>query len=419
MPPLVSASPRRVVSGDISQARRDELDPHDRRTDMVRRLLNDSGVSCEVQLPSGVTICAGAGAPAFRVKVHSDKALRRLDEYTLGSAYVAGEIDIEGSMLALLELRDTLGDRFHFGLAARFLQHLLLTPSTRINRRSIADHYSFGDDFYLSFTDSIYHFYSHCVFHDDEETLEQAAEHKLEQMFEALRLTPGMRLLDIGGGWGAVIKYGAPRGIDVTSLTVADHSYRYIDRYLRETGVPGHVRFEDFLVHAPAERYDAIVIYGVIEHIPMYRRFAEQVWRCLKPGGLLYVDASATKQKYDMSTFTRRYTWHGTHTFLCLQDLIAELLYAGIDIVRVREETHDYELTMRHWAERFDAQRETIIARWGEQIYRAHRVFLWGGCHAFRTGRLQAYHLVARRGANPGPRPGVIARTRQFVQGLF
>jgi cyclopropane-fatty-acyl-phospholipid synthase len=389
------------------------------RATALAHLLTTAEIPFEIVLPSGECVRGGTGVPAFRAIVRSDRALRRLDQYSLACAYVDGEIDLDGSMLAVLELRKSIGSRLPFWLAARFFADLLFRPSTWINQRSIADHYSFGDDFYLSFTDRNHHFYSHCVFHSDDETLEEAADHKLEQMFDALRLKQGMRLLDIGGGWGAVMKYCAPLGVHVTSLTLVQDSYRFIEKQAREFGLDGQVLLEDFLVHAPDEPYDAVLIYGVIEHIPMYRRFAEQVWRCLKPGGLLYVDASATKQKFDMSPFTRRFTWHGTHTFLCLQDLIAELLYAGMQIVRVREETHDYELTMRHWAERFDAQRDAIVARWGESVYRAHRVFLWGGCHAFRNDWLQAYHLVARRGPSAGPRPGVLTRAKDAVKSWF
>lgn len=390
-----------------------------RAVDTAVRLLNASGLSYEVELPSGRLIRGGAGTPQFRVVVHSMKALRRLDEFGIGQAYVEGLIDFEGDMLALLQLRGLLRDRFRIGAVSQFLWQLFFLPSTLINRKAIAHHYTLGDDFYLSFTDRDYHFYSHCVFHDDAETLEQAAEHKLEQMVDALRLEPGKRLLDIGGGWGAVIKYCAPRGIDVTSLTIVEDSYNHIQQQKQSLGLQGRVKLEDFLTHEPEAPYDAIVIYGVIEHIPMYRRFAEQVWKCLKPGGLLYLDASATKEKFDMNAFTRHYIWRGTHTFLCLQDMIAELLFAGMEIVRVKEETHDYELTMRHWAERFDAQHSMVASRWGEQVYRAYRLYLWAGCHEFGSGGLQAYHLVARRRADPGPRPGLLARTKQFVMGQF
>ncbi len=67
--------------------------------------------------------------------------------------------------------------------------------------------------------DAKYRFYSQCLFRTDDETLEQAAEHKLESMWNGLQLEPGMRLLDIGGGWGGVHEYCGPRGVDVTSLT--------------------------------------------------------------------------------------------------------------------------------------------------------------------------------------------------------
>jgi len=87
-------------------------------------------------------------------------------------------------------------------------------------------------------------------------------------------------------------------------------------------------------------------------------------------------------------------------------------------VVEVAEESRDYELTMRGWAERFDARKDEIVARWGERVYRAFRLYLWGGCHAFHVDRLQAYHVVARRGAGPGPRPGVARRVRNFVRGL-
>jgi cyclopropane-fatty-acyl-phospholipid synthase len=343
-----------------------------------------------------------------------------LDELALGRAYVEGDLDIEGDIWSLFALRDRLAERLQPLTGLRLLAGLYLAAPTWMNRRAIAKHYSLGDDFYHSFIDRDWHFYSHGLFHSDDETLEQSSLHKLEAMAEALELRPGMRLLDIGGGWGGVTRYCAPRGVHVTSLTLAEDSYRYLSGLLAGglTPLAGEVRLEDFLDHRPARPYDAVVIYGVIEHIPNYRRFCARLWDCLAPGGRVYMDASASHEKYQMSAFTRRYIWHGTHTFLALQDIVAELLWHGFAVESVRCDSRDYELTMRHWAERFDAAREKIAARWGEPLYRAFRLYLWGGCHAFHVDRLQAYHLVARRGEKPGPRPGLARRVRNFVRGL-
>jgi cyclopropane-fatty-acyl-phospholipid synthase len=393
--------------------------PASRTGERLVRLLDGSGVACEVELPSGEVLRCGEGQPKFRAVFHSDRVLRRsLDELSLGEAYVEGELDLEGDLWSVFEVRDQLQDRARLAPVLRFLVNLFLIAPTRLNRKSIAFHYNFGDDFYHSFIDTRYHFYSHGIFHAETETLEESSEHKLETMFAGLRLAPGMRLLDIGGGWGGVTRYCGERGVHVTSLTLAQDSYRYIRNLLDTTGLPGELYFQDFLEHRPERPYDAIVIYGVIEHIPNYRRFCARAWECLAPGGRLYMDASASKEKYAMSAFTRRYIWHGTHTFLALPDVVQELLWHGFEVEQVARETRDYELTMRHWAERFDAARDFIVGRWGEQVYRAFRIYLWGGCHAMHSDLLQAYHLVARRRGEPGLRPGLGRRVRSFVRGL-
>jgi cyclopropane-fatty-acyl-phospholipid synthase len=383
------------------------------------RYLAAQGTSGELQLPDGRAVRFGDGPPAFCIVLKNQRALRtRWNEFALGKAYVEGDIDLEGDLMALLDARDQLGFTPHTVGQLLVLAAQLLLPPTLVNKNAINYHYTFGDDFYLSFIDKRYRFYSHCVFNSDDETLEAAAEHKLESMWNALGLQPGMRLLDIGGGWGGVIEYCGARGVHVTSLTMVDDSANYIRNLIKEKDVPGEVLVEDVLNHAPAEPYDHAVIYGVIEHIPNYRRFCQQVWAALKPGGRLYVDASATKQKYAMSAFTRHYTWRGHHTFLAMQDMVEELLFNGFEVVEVKRETHDYELTIRKWAENLDANHDKITAQWGEELYRSFRIFLWGGAHAFRTNRLQAYHLVAERRADPGPRPGTARRFAGFLTSL-
>lgn len=389
------------------------------RAEALAGILERLDVSCELELPAGEVVRLGTAPPTFRVAFKNERVLRApLTELALARAYVEGDLDLDGDMVALLDVRDRLRDAATLGQKLRFVAQLFLCPPTRINSRAIRHHYSLGDDFYLAYIDRRYRFYSHCLFHSDDETLEQAAEHKLESMWNALQLRPGMRLLDIGGGWGGVTEYCGARGVHVTSLTLADDSANYIRGLIRAKRVPGEVIVEDMLAHRPEKPYDHAVIYGVIEHIPNYRRFCRQLWNALEPGGRLYLDASATKQKFHISAFTRRYIWPGTHTFLALQDLIQELLFHGFEVVEVRRETRDYELTMRHWAERLDAAREQITARWGEPLYRAFRLYLWGGSHTFKTDRLQAYHVVAERRADPGPRPGNWRRFWHFLGSL-
>ena len=385
----------------------------------ISAVLTGAGAVCEVVLPDGRTLHFGEGEPEFRF-IYKDPATLAvpLTEWSLGLAYMDGGLELEGDMLALLDLRDHISFGTTPTQAARFAYQLLFRSPMKANREAIHKHYTLGDDFYLTFIDHRYRFYSHCLFHAEDEGLEDAAEHKLESMWNTLGLEPGMRLLDIGGGWGGVPEYCGSRGVHVTSITLVEESAEYIRRLIAEKDLSAEVVVSDVLDYETNEPFDHAVIYGVIEHIPNYASFCTRVWDVLRPGGRLYLDASAVKEKFAISPFTRRFTWPGHHSFLALQDMLRELLYHGFEIVEVERETHDYELTITHWAERFDAARDEIVARWGEDVYRAFRMFLWGGSHAFKTNRLQAYHVVSERREDSGPRPGLARRTAGFVGSL-
>ena len=385
-----------------------------------RSLIQGFPVPFAVQFADGREITSRAEPPRFRLKFNDADVVRQVvDELSFAEAYVTGRMDLDGDLFGVFELRDVFKDHFRLHPWLKFWSQLLFLDPTRINRSAVAFHYDFDDDFFLNFTDTRYHLYSHGLFERDDEPLEEAAERKLQTMFDSLQLKPGMRLLDIGGGWGAVSRFCAPRGVEVTHLTLAPKSQTHIGGVLRELNAPGQVLLEDFLEHRPKVPYDAITILGVIEHIPAYRRFAQRVWDCLKPEGRLYLDASADKMKWDVSHFIRKYIYSGTHTYMCLQDVVRELIVNGMRLMHVSEESHSYHLTMRHWAERFDECREAVIRQYGEPLFRAFRLYLWSGAYAFQADVLQAYHLVAQKGATPGPRPGFGRRVKDFVRDQF
>lgn len=385
----------------------------------LQRAFKDFQVSCEIVTADGEILHIGTGAPRFRVILHSHRLLARgLDEFALAQAFVNGEFDIEGDMMSFFEVRHQLRQRTGLMPWLLFWGQLLFLAPTRVNRSAIRHHYEFGDDFFLNFIDTDYHLYSHGFFASDEEPLEKASERKLATMYDWAQLEPGMRVLDIGAGWGGVTRFCGQRGVRVTSLTLADDSRDHIQRLLAETGYPGEVLLEDFLEHQPAEPYDAIVILGVIEHIPYYRRFFRKAWDLIKPGGMIYMDASADLEKYGVSRFIRHYIYPGTHSYMCLQDVLQEMLFHGFMPRRVVQDNHDYMLTMRHWAERFEANRDLICRKWGEQVYRAFWLYLWSGAYAFDHNVLQAYHLVAERTAEPGPRPGLGRRVFSFARSV-
>jgi cyclopropane-fatty-acyl-phospholipid synthase len=402
---------------------------YDGRVAALARVLQRSGVACELLLPGRAPLRFGSTRsgigperPEFRLIVRRTRGLRRpIDERGLGRAYVQGDLDIEvlhGDPLAVFRVRDAVSSTPSPLQVARFALELALAAPARVNARAVAYHYNLGDDFYLNFLDRRYRFYSQCLFQTGAVTLEEAAEAKLESMWEALGLRRGMHILDVGGGWGGLTEYCGARGVRVTSLTLSRESADYIERVIRRCAPGSEVLVQDLLDHQMRGRYDHAVIFGVIEHIPTYGAFCRRIWDALRPGGQLYLDASAVREKYMHSGFTRDFTWRGAHSCLALQDMLEELLFHGFEIQRVRGETHDYELTTREWARRLDERHDEITARWGENVYRRFRVYLWGCTHAFASERLQAYSVVARRRYDPGPRPGTLRRAGHFLASL-
>ena len=392
---------------------------HRKAIAQFEKLMHGFNVPCEVVLPGGEALRFGKDAPKFRLVVHNERVLARgLDEFGLGEAFVNGEWDVEGDMMSFFEIRHQLKQAIGALPWLKFWAQLLLMDPTHVNRKAIQHRYEFGADFFIPFMDQGYHLYSHGFFESDAETLEKGCERKMETAYKWVEAKPGMRVLDIGAGWGAVTRYFGPRGVHVTSLTLANDSFGYISKLLKETGYPGQVLLEDYLVHQPEQPYDAIVILGVIEHIPYYRKFFQQAWKLLKPGGKIYMDASADIEKFGVSRFIRHYIYPGTHSYMCLQDVLQEQLFHGFMPLQVVEDNHNYSLTMKHWAQRFEipANREMVRKRWGEQVYRSFWLYLWSGAYAFEHNVLQAYHLVAQRTENPGPRPGLIRRARHFVR---
>jgi cyclopropane-fatty-acyl-phospholipid synthase len=208
---------------------------------------------------------------------------------------------------------------------------------------------------------------------------------------------PGDRILDIGGGWGAMTEHAGRRGIRVTSITISEPSRQFISDLISREGLPCDVRLEHFYEHRPAEKYDGIVNLGVTEHLPEYARTLAHYDALLKPGGKVYLDASATRKKNSHSSFLEKYVYPGNGSLLCLHDYLRDVAASPFEVELVANDREGYRFTTQKWAENLDANREEIVGRWGETTYRIFRLYLWGCADSFARARTEAFHLVLRR----------------------
>jgi cyclopropane-fatty-acyl-phospholipid synthase len=382
-----------------------------RSTGLAERMLRrfaDSPVPFEIRFPDGSRRSVGTQAPLFTVTLRDAtgvRALASMDEGTVGDAYVEGHIDIDGDMLAPFSIRQSMSDRHYLVAAWRFLQPLLL-GQIKTNRRAIAAHYDIDPAFFLSFLDPVHPAYTQGVFADDGETLAAATARKFEWCFDRLGLKQGDRVLEIGPGWGAWFAYASQRGVRCTGISNSPVSVDYLRGRAAALGQTWELVNSDFLAYETGERYDAIVIMGVIEHLPQYGAVLEKFARLLKPGGRIFLDGSACTKKYELSTFMVKYIYGGNHSFLVLHDLLAQMARTRLRVRELHNDTHSYFLTFRHWAENFERNRQDVIARFGDFNYRRFRLYLWGAAYEFLSGSLDCYRMIIEQpAAAPAPAP--------------
>jgi cyclopropane-fatty-acyl-phospholipid synthase len=364
-----------------------------------KHLANRVKTPFEIKLWGDRSYHFGEGAPKLEILVQDRNglaALGRFDELGICEAYMAGNLDVVGDMLGFVSLRGTLNDSHPLDYLWRRIAPWILGRIVT-NQQAIAAHYEFDNDFYLEFLDKKSRCYSQAVFEHDDETLETAQQRKLSLIIESCDLKPNDRVLDVGCGWGSFTEYASQLGIRVTGLTISDQSKKYVLDLIDRLQLPAQVIKQDFLQHEVAEPYDAIVILGVMEHLPDYPDVLRRILRLLKPGGRVYLDASAFRQKYDKPTFISRYIFPGDHSFFCLHEFLDAVSKTPLEVLAVHNDRHNYYLTCKAWAERLEAARDDIVRRWGEQLYRRFRLYLWGSTFAFLNRDMEAYRVILER----------------------
>ncbi len=395
-------SPRRTIAPASFFARLD------RRLAALR--LQGEPASFAVHFPDGSSRVFGGGAPVFSVAARDDagaRALASFDDLSIAEAYMNGHLDLCGDMFAILRHRGLLSDQ-------RPLQYLWETylqaavfGQVAADRSTIPAHYDLPADFFTLWLDDGIRGYSHAFFENDDERLEVAMERKFQYAFDACRLRPGQRVLDIGGGWGSFVEFAGKRGVRVTSVTISKESARFMRELIRREALPCEVVEEHFFDFRSRERFDAIMNLGVTEHLPDYRRTLAQYQRLLAPGARVYLD-SYTGGRFNMSSFVTKWVYEGNTSPLCLASYLAELERSDLEVVRLLDDTHNYHLTCRKWAERLDAAHAAIATQWGEFLYRRFRLYLWGCARAFADRVLTAHRMVLEL------HPGTRARRRLF-----
>ena len=344
-------------------------------------------------------VFAGAAGPQVAVRLR-DRALHwkllvnpRLH---VGEAYMDGRLTIEeGSLYDLLDLL-MRNDMLMEGSLAWRVANLSAYVGRRwqqynpISRshRNVAHHYDLSDQLYELFLDRDRQ-YSCAYFRNADDDLDTAQRNKKQHLASKLLLRPGMKVLDIGSGWGGLALYlAAECGADVTGLTLSAEQLKVAQRRAAEAGLSGRVRFHLRDYREEAGAYDRIVSVGMFEHVGVnhYKAYFAKMRALLKPEGVAVLHSIGRMDGPGATNpWLRKYIFPGGYS-PALSEVVPfvereRLWITDIEILRLH-----YADTLRAWRRRFQQHRDRIRALYDERFCRMWEMYLVGSEIAFRQG---------------------------------
>jgi cyclopropane-fatty-acyl-phospholipid synthase len=316
---------------------------------------------------------------------------RRLDytlalnpELSIGEAYMDGLLTIEeGTLFDLLEVSARNYSNFErkvwFALLSRAMQRLKQCNPISRARANVAHHYDLSDQLYDLFLDKDRQ-YSCAYFTSKDDSLEMAQESKKRRIAAKLLLDrPHLKILDIGSGWGGLGLYLAEEtGADVTGVTLSVEQHKIAEARAAAAGLADRVRFHLCDYREEPGQYDRVVSVGMFEHVGKknYDEFFAKLNELLAIDGVAllhsigFADAPAP-----INPFIRKYIFPGAD-LPTLSEVFAAVERAGLIVTDVEILRLHYAETLRHWRERFIANRQRIAALYDERFCRMWEFYL-------------------------------------------
>ena len=266
---------------------------------------------------------------------------------------------------------------------------------TRRSKRNVAHHYDLSDRLYDLFLDADRQ-YSCAYFPDPANSLEQAQADKKAHIAAKLALTPGLKVLDIGCGWGGMALYlNRVADVDVLGITLSEEQLKVAQRRAEEAGVADRVKFELIDYRHVTGRFDRIVSVGMFEHVgpPHYRTFFRQCRDLLAEDGVMLLHTIGRMGGPGTTdAFTSKYIFPGGY-IPALSEIVSasetvRLIASDVETLRLH-----YAYTLKHWYDRTLAHRAEIEALYDERFFRMWLFYLAGALVSFEHGSMCNYQV--------------------------
>jgi cyclopropane-fatty-acyl-phospholipid synthase len=344
------------------------------------------------------------GDRAWDIAVHNPRLFDRIVAHGslgLGEAYMDGWWDSPAidQFIFKVVAADIPGQlQLDRALAASWLRGHLFNRQRSHVREVGEKHYDIGNDLYEAMLDPRM-VYS-CGYWQGADNLAQAQENKLDLICRKIGLEPGMRVLDIGSGWGGLLRFAAERyGVSGVGITISREQAAWAEAHRGD--LPVETRLMDYM--ALDGRFDRIVSVGMFEHVGYknYRSFFDKAHSLLDPDGLLLLHTIGGNL-----TTTHGDPWSEKYIFPNGMLPSQRQLARASEGLFTMEDWHNfgayYDPTLMAWHDNFEAAWPRLEARYGQRFYRMWRYYLLCYAALFRLRRLQLWQVVYSPRGVPG-----------------
>ncbi len=378
-----------------------------------------------VVLPGGEarTYGDGTGKPVT-MNIRTRRAAMRLvldPDLYLGEEYMDGGVTVDNGsiydLLAILTSNTSNSAKLPVGVQWPFELRKLLRKIKQYNpvgraERNVAHHYDLSGEIYDLFLDRDRQ-YSCAYFEDPDASLAEAQLAKKRHLAAKLDIHPGMKVLDIGSGWGGLGLYLAEVcGAKVTGVTLSREQHKVSNERAAQRDVSDRVRFELLDYRRLEDRYDRIVSVGMFEHVGLghYGEFFDKVHELMTPDGIACLHSiGRANGPGSTSAWISKYIFPGGY-IPGLSEVIPHIERSGLYVTDVEILRLHYAETLRHWRLRFADHRDLARAIYDERFCRMWEFYLAGSECGFRHEFLNNFQIQFTRDKS------VLPLTRNYIQ---
>ena len=314
-----------------------------------------------------------------------------------GEAYTDGSLRIEnGTLSDFLEIFIKSVGRSQINIFSKLLNKLRGSYRFFTNynfveksKKNIAHHYDISESLYELFLDPKRQ-YSCAYFKDENDSLEEAQNNKIDHIIKKLNLKPNQRVLDIGSGWGSLaIEIAKKTQCEVVGITLSENQLEYSNKKAKDMNLENQVEFRLIDYRQMDEKFDRIVSVGMFEHVgrKFYKKYFKQLSNLLNDDGVALIHTiGSVNPPRDPQPWITKYIFPGGYT-PSLSELVNPIEKSGLIISDLEVLRLHYSLTLRHWKERFLSKKEKILEMFDEKFFRIWEFYLTGCEMEFKWGQ--------------------------------